>query len=206
MYCAIDEAFNNPLQDQINKTERRFNKYYKDTDRETCLSEDTDNFFTAQGDLTGTSIKDLRANKKKKVVRFKDPPSTVIKSRSKCKVKMGHGYYINRFVKNILEADDLQTFASTHDDDMYDHIKGCKYCRNKINKKIKVHCMKKTKKQVKKEYDIDSENEEEPKSQKIKEVKILDKPLKEVMIYLLVVLTAVCIIDLVFNTRRSRDI
>lgn len=43
-----------------------------------------------------------------------------------------HPYYIKKFINSFTD-DDIISFASTHDPDMYRHVSNCKYCRVKIN-------------------------------------------------------------------------
>ena len=58
--------------------------------------------------------------------------------------KISHKYCINKFVNSITNDDsDMFSLVSSQDDDIYDHIKSCKYCRTKINVKIKVYYLQK---------------------------------------------------------------
>lgn len=50
--------------------------------------------------------------------------------------KRSHPYYINKFLNSFTD-DDLMSLASNYDNDMYQHIVSCKYCRMKINYEMK---------------------------------------------------------------------
>lgn len=57
---------------------------------------------------------------------------------SKYKLKISHSYCINKFIKSIVDdGSDMLSLASSQDDELYDHIKSCKYCRTEINTRMK---------------------------------------------------------------------
>jgi len=62
-----------------------------------------------------------------------------IKSKSnknkKNKVVHSHDYYIYRFMRE-LKKDDLTSLIGEELDDVYEHVKGCKFCRSEIRKKM----------------------------------------------------------------------
>ncbi len=55
--------------------------------------------------------------------------------------KLSHQYCISRFIYDIMDDNSsmasMLTTGSTQNSDVYDHIKGCKYCRTQINQKLK---------------------------------------------------------------------
>jgi len=50
-------------------------------------------------------------------------------------IKRSHNYYIETFMHEFLDDGDMVSMASS-ENDMYDHIKRCKYCRSMIAKKM----------------------------------------------------------------------
>lgn len=187
MYCAVEEAFDNPLRQQMQKVSREHNiknhresltrnieDYQKNnglrpphTSTNPAIVEQYINdrvhpspdmpFFTAQGGYNanamshvefdedsdkGTTISEL---KRQEEDSFFDDSSSFLDSNyldlvanNKPKVKLGHNHYINKFLKSIADdGSDAASIASSQDDQVYDHIKSCKYCRNQINKKMK---------------------------------------------------------------------
>lgn len=103
-------------------------------------------FFTAQGDYApgnskfGTSIKDLKE-------AFNDDDSFSIsdvidstysdESIPKEKKKIDHSYYIDKFIKDLSDEIELQSNSSYDNSDVYNHVKLCRYCKLKINEKLK---------------------------------------------------------------------
>ena len=175
MYCAVDEAFDNPIKQQMQQMEREnnVNKYRASLEKgvennqtkyglypphttegyETIKQPDNvypnNNvpFFTAQGDLNknGTSISSLRNQEKREKDDYSyldSNYSELLSSESEemkpSKSKFNHRYYINKFIKSIIDdGNDTISLASSQDDELYDHIKVCKYCRNQINLRMK---------------------------------------------------------------------
>lgn len=101
-------------------------------------------FMTAQGDFSkqgpyfGTHIDDIKRAKQdisyldEDSLSLLDTPNS-IKKKDK-KKKKDHNFYITQFLQSIV--DDI-SMASSEDDDIYDHIKKCKYCRSEIGKRMK---------------------------------------------------------------------
>lgn len=187
MYCAVEEAFDNPLRQQMQKITRDNNinnhrasltRNIEDYQRKNGIrpphltndptviegyindrvypSPDVP-YFTAHGSYNpssashvefdeesdkGTTISEL---KRQEEDSFFDDSSSLLDSNysellanNRPKVKLGHNHYINKFLNSIVDdGSDAASIASSQDDQVYDHIKSCKFCRTQINKKMK---------------------------------------------------------------------
>ena len=115
-------------------------------------------FFTAQGDYNtkgpyfGTDIKNLKKDVKLPdnntidnaivseesdvsfIDRLSDETMLPIPKTSK---KVNHMYCINKMFKNLIEDSDTYSMVSSDNGSVYNHVKKCKYCKSKINEKIK---------------------------------------------------------------------
>lgn len=123
-------------------------------------------FFTAQGDLNstnlqnGTSIDELKNNNdnndnndnnndKVEADSFSLPDSNNSDELSiipKERKKIEHSYYINKFIHDL--TDDSVSMTSSNNGEIYEHIKLCKYCKSKINEKMKETYGQKTNKKI----------------------------------------------------------
>jgi hypothetical protein len=61
---------------------------------------------------------------------------TMYNNDIKNKMKHAHQYYIKKFIQGIID-EDLISLTSSQDNNVYDHIKECKYCKSQINMKMK---------------------------------------------------------------------
>lgn len=109
-------------------------------------------YFSAQGDLhnqnsniasfssskvpssplqqNDNDIIDNNNEKKTKKVQFDDNLNKILKEENKTKINdNNHEYYINTFLNMLLRNDNKSTETNS---DVYDHIKNCKFCREKI--------------------------------------------------------------------------
>jgi len=187
MYCAVEEAFDNPLRQQMQKITKENNinnhrasltrgieEYQrKNGIRPPHMTNDPNviegyindrvypspdvPYFTAHGSYNpnsashvefdeesdkGTTISEL---KRQEEDSFFDDSSSLLDSNysellanKKHNVKLGHNHYINKFLNSIVDdGSDAASIASSQDDQVYDHIKSCKFCRTQINKKMK---------------------------------------------------------------------
>jgi len=154
MYCTIGEAFDNPLEQ--NKKEQ-YKEHNMNKRKESIIKSVEDShykknimpsFFTAQGDISsegpyfGTTISELKSQEEKLSfddsllddVDDVDDVSLLIKNKKK---EYSHNECINKFINNIIDdKSDFLSLVSTKDD-IYDHIKQCKYCRTEINMRLK---------------------------------------------------------------------
>lgn len=162
-YCAVGEAFDNSLKQQIAEYENN-NKENKDNNSklvppgtfDTYNEVETGNihniypaFFTAQGDYNskgtyeGTQIKDLQncQMEDSENLSFLDSEksSKTVKSIQEPTKMIDHNYCVNKIVKNILDDSDMFSMGSSENDEVYKHVRRCKICKKKINEKLKGH-------------------------------------------------------------------
>ena len=203
MYCAINEAYNGEEEtSRLDDHPINNNKIIMpDSDPEIYPA-----FFTAQGDYStqgpyyGTTINDLKeGDTMNDMDSFSLPDSEYTneslilkdnkkpnKKKEKTKV-VDHEYYIDKTIKSLLEDQDshsLSSLASSQNNHVYQHVKSCKYCKSKINEKMKEHFQPEVKKEHKKdtvEY-FDMNN--------------LGYDLKEIFIIILAGIVLVFILDL----------
>lgn len=122
MYCGVDEAFNSQINnnkpptelqtEQIQQIQAEFKSEENPFKHNIC--DDSLSFLDAQSVFTDNSV------------------------NSKYTVKRSHNYYIKKFMAGFIDDGSL-SLGSVHDNDMYDHVKECKYCRSQISKKMKKH-------------------------------------------------------------------
>lgn len=104
-------------------------------------------FFNAQGDYEdenyGTSIEKLKEKQMESEDNFTFSDFTLETEESKVNKKKGtkhtHSFYISYFLDKFLH-DDMASLVSSHqkdDDEVFEHIKQCKYCRSKVNEEMK---------------------------------------------------------------------
>jgi hypothetical protein len=144
MYCSVEEAYSAPF----NNNKHVHHNRTEESNNSNKIPVEIDNdfpYFSVQGGLVGTSIEDLKQLERN---NFHKDDKSLETSYSfldkKYKKKISHNQCINKFVKSITREDsDMFSLASSQDDDVYDHLKYCKYCRTKINMKIKVYYLHK---------------------------------------------------------------
>lgn len=175
-------------------------------------------FFTAQGDYStqgpyyGTSINELKGDNitldegslsildsEYSDESLFDP--SIIKKTPEPKKKVDHEYYINKTLKSLLDDHDshsLSSLASSQNNYIYKHVRSCKYCKDKINKKMKEHFQPDTTKS--------SQSKNINKNGDIKEyfnVTNLGYDLKEILIIILAGIILVIILDLLVKIGRK---
>lgn len=234
MYCTVNEAFDNPLKQQmeqlinenniknyrgeLGKNIESYQQKYGLNPPHTIDPNKTPNynpsneiypdanldFFTTQGnytknnnDISGTKISDLRRDENK----YYDDMSILDSNysdmfKSEEKHQYSHNHYINKFFNSIIDdPSDVASMASSQDDELYDHIKKCKYCRTQINKKMKLHYNKKNKIVKKKNSKI------------IKNIKSNDKifgyDVKEIIIIIVISVIIIFILDLLVKIGKK---
>lgn len=120
-------------------------------------------FFTAQGDYNdydekqqpkGTKISDLRDPYDEDLSLLcnenSDSMSLITKksnNTNNCSFnnkkqlmdfsKIDHQYYIDKMIKGFTDDSDINSLASSKNNNVYNHVNKCKYCKTKINEKIK---------------------------------------------------------------------
>lgn len=106
-------------------------------------------FFTTQGDYStkgpyfGTSINELNKNNNNSKDDLDSLSLMDINSSEESPInkkpvkKLNHEYCINRIVQSLFGDQDTLSMASSENNDAYRHVKTCKYCKTKINQKMK---------------------------------------------------------------------
>lgn len=174
MYCAINEAYNGE-----EETSRLADHPINNKNNNQIMMPDSDPeiypaFFTAQGDYStqgpyyGTTINELKDGGVNDMDSFSLPDSEYTneslilkdskksnKKKEKTKTKViDHEYYIDKTIKSLLEDQDshsLSSLASSQNNYVYQHVKSCKYCKSKINEKMKEHFQPEIKKEKNKD-------------------------------------------------------
>lgn len=213
MYCAVEEAFNNPtkgynkekdkLFKQVTDNQIQFNpesEHIKiNNPKEPSIipsNESTQSFFTAQGDLNdgiyGTSISELRDNNNDNDIFSL---GSIVSNNSNESKKINHEQCITRFVNQIIN--DNESLVSSRDSQLYDHIKSCKYCKSQINNRLKKHSL------VQK-----SDNIIEKEINNINEKQIISNnffgySLKEILLIVLAGIIIICVLDLIVKMSRK---
>lgn len=151
MYCAVDEAFqpkvmnpdnnpnnNNNNNNNLNNLNNQYLNNFGDGKPYEYLKQQP-SFFTAQGDLSGTNIRDLK-NDGVSIIDSATMSDFSMEdySESEYKNTRSHRYYIDKFIKSINDdMSDIMSIMSSHDNETYEHIRTCKYCRTQIKNKMK---------------------------------------------------------------------
>jgi hypothetical protein len=168
-YCAVTEAFDNSLRQQMSEYDKNNKSNNKNNDNNIIPPDAFDNysdidiqnhfnnninqyhtmvpaFFTAQGDYTnkgpyfGTSINELKQNIPEESDNLSLLDSNFSEDSNisiKIPKKLDHGYCINKMVNSLMDDSDTISLASSQNDDVYKHVKTCKYCKTKINEKMR---------------------------------------------------------------------
>lgn len=253
MYCAVEEAFNNPLSQQIKNYEneiqnRSFNNDNNNNFRrssEPSFFTDKPSFFTAQGDYNnkqcGTRISDIHKSMNQDsfddsflfsesdsdidtiqtlnssisiptISSDKTEVPKILKEKPKegKKNKHSHEYFIKKFIQSIIDTDiDMLSLTSSQDDEIYGHIKKCKYCRSKINTKMMKYYNDKNKPIVNvKNNSINKTNKEVPNlrsSEKTKHNSLINNEIKEIIIVILVGIIIIFVLDLFVKIGRRTN-
>jgi hypothetical protein len=172
-------------------------------------------FFTAQGDYStkgpyyGTTINDLKGDN----ISIDDSlsildsdysddslfdPSIMKNKTPETKKKIDHNYYINKTIKSLLEDQDSHSFsslASSQNNYIYKHVKSCKYCKDKINKKMKEHFIPEISKPI-------QQITNNPDIKEYFDMTNLGYDLKEILIIILAGIVLIFILDLLVKIGR----
>jgi hypothetical protein len=131
-------------------------------DNYTDITVQPKSFFTAQGDLTNnggpyynnesgtqmTELNDIPKSEQNDTIddtksmdsTFSDN-SSFLSNITMPRKKVNHGYYVNQFMKEFNDSGTDSTsnnsIMSDMMSDVFAHVKKCKYCKNKINLKMK---------------------------------------------------------------------
>lgn len=162
-FCAVNEAFDHERKNQNpNNIVEGFDNY-NNLDVTAISNNIFPAFFTAQGDYNtkgpyfGTDVKDLRKDnnasyipEESEGILFTDKlseesmlPMPKMPKIPKIPKKLSHSYCINKMVKSLVEDSDTYSMISSDNGDngsVYNHVKKCKYCKSKINEKLKNTC------------------------------------------------------------------
>ncbi len=169
-------------------------------------------FFSAQGDLNGTSVDQLRDQQGAAVfddmTTFDTRSDTIDLSmleseesaslpslKSYHKPKRSHNYYIKKFISRMMDEEDMMSMASSQDDDVWQHVQKCKYCRTQVSDHFKIM------------HTPMSEYSEEPEKpnvvDKIKTTRIGGYDLKEIMVMIIVGICFIFMLDVFFKLGRK---
>lgn len=191
MFSAINEAFNNPIKEQINNYDlNNDNNHHK--------------FFNAQGDVTdnpniyqGTSIKSLENIQQEAMKEFEDDTLYTdsildIPDIRDDTPNHSHQYYISHFLSTLNindDVSDLQSLLSSTDRDseIMKHIRSCKYCKKKITDRLQ---------------DINQEQKIEDKTKHVKFDIFNNKfgyEFREILIIILIGILIIFVLDLFFR-------
>lgn len=162
MFCSVDEAFDNPLQQKINEYNKQNHHNQHKLELENSIQEYQEqnnitpphmagiiqypnvnqSFFTAQGDMSkngpyfeGTPISQLQDDDSVFDDFSLSDNSLMTDLSSRKPKKLDHDYCTNSFLQSMLNGDAMS--LDSQDSAVYDHIKKCKNCRQQINKKMK---------------------------------------------------------------------
>lgn len=174
-------------------------------------------FFTAQGEYEnkdkqcenkdkyfGTSINDLKDNESLDAnISFCDSDLSHDSSlSSKPKPKLTHDFCINKMINSLTEDQDTLSIASSKNEELnkeiYNHVKSCKHCKNKINEKMR--------EQYKSKLNTENIINDIDKKEDIKEyftTQTLGYDLKELMIIILAGIVLIFILDLLVKIGKK---
>lgn len=158
MYCNVDEAYNFQSRKNNNKNNMILPSSfdtYNEIDIQNHFNNNINNntipaYFTTQGNYNndtyqGTSINDLI--NKNQVLDDSDSSSffdsevynVKNKKNKNKKVDMSHEYCINKVMGDLIYDNSslISSQNKSENNEVYKHARSCKYCKNKINEKIK---------------------------------------------------------------------
>lgn len=177
IYCSVDEAFDKSLDKQYNPHNNPLpNIYNTQGDIESLTS---NNYGTPISQIDTISAESTTPKK---------PQHPIFRHHETDKIpNVRHDYCIKRFVDSILYNDDTRTVDSS-DDQLYNHLKTCKYCKTQVNTKIKQYYDKPTTSTTSKEIIKVEEGFNDT-----------DYNIKEIILIILVAILLVCVIDLIIK-------
>lgn len=224
MYCSVKEAYDSPLSGLLDKEQHKNKNRIINNCKESWEDKDEFSFFSTQGSLMGTSIEELK-NKQNKIslddLGSLDTSYSILdkkpkyknknKYKNKYKNKLSHKQCINKFIKSITsQDDDLFSIVSSHDDDLYDHIKSCKYCRTKINMKMKSYYVQVPESTYKSnnasKYELQeefSEYEKKPKKKHNYLPTFLGHDSRDIIITAVIIILILLIIDIILKLGKT---
>lgn len=179
IYCSVDEAFDKSLDERYNSNNKSI-----------------PNIYNTQGDIEsltsnnyGTPISQIESQPS---IESTPPKKTqqhpIFRHHEMDKIpNVRHDYCIKRFVDSIIYNDDTRTVDSS-DDQLYNHLKTCKYCKTQVNTKIKQYYDKPTITTTTKEVTNIEEGFNDT-----------DYNVKEIILIILVAILLVCVIDLIIK-------
>ena len=177
-------------------------------------------FFTAQGDYStqgpyyGTTINDLKDDPDKNNNKDNDSFSILdsdftndslflpkqTKKIQEPKKKIDHDYYIDKMVKSLLE--DHDSLASSQNNFVYIHVKSCKYCKDRINEKMKKHFQQDSLEIPTNLDDIKRDKQDKKDIKEYFDMTNIGYDLKEILIIILAGIVLVFILDLLVKIGR----
>jgi len=205
IYCSVDEAFNKNLTDMYSKNPHRNEQFFNS---QGDLENSQHNTYD-MSQMNGTTIKQLKDNSSlasletsfapsindisyDDMSRGKPATTTEYKMhnrpepRTNSSTQMKHEYCIKRFVDSIIYNDDVRTVDSS-DDEIYNHIKDCKYCKTQINTKMKHYYIAKTEPKIQEHFDEGSG----------------EYSIKEIMIIVIIGILLIFVIDLLVKLGKK---
>lgn len=236
-YCAVNEAFDNSLNQKINEYDRNNNinnvknkndivppdtfDNYSDIDIQNHFSNNINQYhtmvpayFTAQGDYNtkgpyyvsgatgGTSINELKNNTHDDYdsLSLLDSDLSEESTLNVKPKKINHEYCINKIIKGFIEDQDTLSLASSQNDEEYKHVKTCKYCKTKINQRMRKYyktqettdqkIQQKQKEDIREYFDVDN----------------LGYDLKELLIIILAGIILIFVLDLLVKIGKKMKI
>tara|TARA_Y100000780_G_scaffold83939_1_gene75735 strand:- start:3559 stop:4236 length:678 start_codon:yes stop_codon:yes gene_type:complete len=223
MFSDIHEAYNSGLKKQINEIEEKNNKNkyrqmmvssVEDYQHNNNLTSPYQNipFINAQGDLAdridyqGTKISDLKSELGSEDSLFEEDSLTLNSenndysadslsfSSNDFKKDFSHSceYCINKYVQEF-SKDDLLSIGSDYND-VFEHVSGCKYCRNEVAKKLKAKFSENKKDK------IDNKKEENEINNFTDNLK---SDIKEIVIVIVVGLVIIFLLDLFYRIGKK---
>jgi hypothetical protein len=150
IYCAIDKAFDNHLTHNFDN--------YAEIDIKADSKTDQPAFYTAQGGYSagvcqGTTIGELKKNiAEHESMVMTDSSDSFFDYKEEIKPKkVDHAYYIEKFVKNLVDSE-TNSMASSNNNSIYKHVKSCKFCKNKVNERLRDYYAPKSEPRIENEH------------------------------------------------------
>ena len=149
LFCNVGEAYDNNL-DKFEYVKEQEFRIHKNDDQEFHIPKNEDQESKTEN-FNGTSVKELKKIQKDNIENFSLSDFDIKSEKSK--EKKSHNFYIQKFFTCIVDNNNSQSsILSSDDTEIFDHVKKCKYCKTKINQKIKTHFNKECDKKINEEH------------------------------------------------------
>lgn len=181
MYCAINEAYNYKYSDNSNNS----NILTISNKSESELSNLSKLPLDLQSDNNNSSALIL-------------PPDNLEQE--------DHNYYINKFIKGIL--DNGSSYSTSNDENLYCHLKKCKFCKKNIQSKMKEYFESNntTNNFIPENFQSNPNNnieEIKPKNNGIFNQEIIGCDIKEIILIVFIGIVIIFILDLVLKIGKK---